>query len=114
MRTVPTTVACGCGGSGPLLARSPAWHCPHCGTAYKTDGLDPSDVSHQLAIVKRMAWAGVIAVLALVGALAFVAPAVLIATPALLAAYYYSILPWYRRRLRGIYAALPEWRLLPQ
>src|SRR5712664_183507 len=113
MRTLPITVTCACGASGPLSAASPAaagpaaastamasmaarpadWSCPSCGQAYRTDGLDPSAVSRQLAVAKLYAWAGVPAVLLICGALAFVRPTVLLAIPVLLGAYYAVILP---------------------
>src|SRR5260370_39509111 len=128
MRALPITVTCACGASGPLSAVSPAvagpavtstaarppdWSCPSCGQAYRTDGLDPSAVSRQLAVAKRYAWAGVPAVLVICGALAFVRPTVLFAIPVLLGAYYAVILPRSRRKLRDVYASLPEWRVSP-
>lgn len=113
-RGLPIVVTCACGGSGRLPSRSDAWSCPACGQAYRTDGLEVADVARRLAVVKRYAWGGVIAVLVICGALAVIRPEALLAAPLLLGAYYFFIQPRYRRKLRELYESLPEWQLRPQ
>lgn len=113
-RTLPITVTCGCGGAGPLAARSATWSCPRCGKAYAADGLDTAGLARRLAVVKAYAWGGVAAVGVVAGVLAAVRPAALLATPLLLGAYYFAAAPRYRRKLRELYASLPEWRLRPR
>jgi hypothetical protein len=114
MRSLPITVTCGCGGSGRLPAGSDAWTCPACARRYGTDGLDTTDLARRLAVVKRYAWGGVLAILLLAGVLALVRPAALLSVPVLLGGYYFFVMPRYRRKLRELYASLPEWQLRPQ
>jgi hypothetical protein len=107
-------VTCGCGASGRLTVGAATWSCSSCGRRYVTEGLDVSGLARQLAVIKRYVWAGAVAILLVVGVLAFVRPAALLTVPVLLGVYYFYVMPRYRRKLRDLYASLPEWRLRAQ
>lgn len=113
-RSLPITVTCACGATGPLSAGSDAWACPACGIRYATEGLDVSGLARQLTVIKRYVWGGVVAIFLVAVVLALVRPVALFSVPVLLGAYYFFVMPRYRRRLRDLYASLPEWRLRVQ
>jgi hypothetical protein len=116
-RSLPITVTCGCGASGALsagAADSAAWACPACGTRYATSGLDTADLARRLAAVKRYVWGGAATILLIAVVLALVRPVALLTVPVLLGVYYFYVMPRYRRKLRELYASLPEWQLRAQ
>jgi hypothetical protein len=108
-------VTCACGATGGARHGAP-WHCPACGAGWETGAAGEDYARFDAAIrrIKGQAAGGAIGILAIAGVLAVViGPQVLLSAPVALGLYYIVFLPSYRRRLRALYARLPQWSLTP-
>jgi hypothetical protein len=109
-------VTCACGATGGAR-HGATWHCPACGAGWRTDASGREEYARFDSALRRIKWqaaGGAIVILAAAGVLAVVAgPQALLSAPVALGLFYIVFLPSYRRRLRALYARLPQWSLTP-
>jgi hypothetical protein len=110
---IALTVRCGCGATGQARYGAP-WRCASCGTRWQTAGgqdQDYRDFRTELRKIRLLVAGGLVIVAACAVLTAIEGTRVLLSGLIALALYYIVVLPMYRRRLRALYANLPQWRL---
>jgi hypothetical protein len=117
MRAPPITVACDCG-EMKHVPYGETWTCAACGRRWNTAQIPAEEYWGIMRDMKRMRLSIVAIALgfaAVFGLLAlFVAPALFLLLPVVLAGWFLWYMPWWRRRLRKQARNLPKWNLHPE
>jgi hypothetical protein len=113
-RPLRLVVRCSCGARGAVQPGA-LWLCPDCRRAWDTSAVPAEEYRSLVRAVRRAKWLAtsgllVVAVIfaPLIGLVSrsFLVPALIV-----LAVWYFWFLPSHRKRLRRIYASLPQWQI---
>jgi hypothetical protein len=113
----PITIKCECGDSRDV-AYGDRWRCERCGRSWNTRQIPPEEYDGLLRRMRRhkveaLAVTG-IAVAVMVPLIAVVSERFILLTPALMAAWIFFLLPFWRRRYQRTARTAPRWELHPE
>jgi Flp pilus assembly protein TadB len=113
----PITIRCECGESRDV-AYGDRWRCERCGRSWNTQQIPAEEYDGLLRRMRRhkveALAATAIAVAVMVPLIAVVSERFILLTPALLAAWLFFLLPFWRRRYRRTARSAPRWELHPE
>jgi len=113
----PITIRCECGATRDV-AYGDRWRCETCGRSWNTQQIPAEEYEGLLRRVRRhqleaLALAGVAAAV-LVPLIVFVGSGFILLVPAVMAAWLFVFLPFWRRRYRRTARDAPHWQLHPE
>ncbi len=117
MKQPPITITCECGETR-AVPYGERWHCESCGRRWNTQQIPADEYEGLLRSIRRfrlevIGFAAVAAAV-LVPLIVFVNPGLIIVMPAVVAAWLFIYLPFWRRKVRRTARDAPRWELHPE
>lgn len=117
MRRPPITIRCECGETKEV-AYGERWRCERCSRAWNTQQIPAGEYEGLLRRMRRhqLEALGMVAIAAavMIPLIVVVSSRFVLLVPALMAAWLFLVLPFWRRRYRHTARGAPRWELHPE